>query len=50
MQDMKQIFVRIPADMKEWLLDQAARNASSLNSEVIRCVRERMDREARPQT
>ena len=35
---------RMPPGMRDWLADQAARNASSINSEIIRCIRERMDR------
>lgn len=50
MSEMKQVPVRFPADVKAWLMEQAARNGSSQNSEVIRAVRERMDREAQPQT
>lgn len=47
--EIKQVPVRFPADVKAWLMNQAARNGSSQNSEVIRAVRERMDREAQPQ-
>ncbi|MBB1498789.1 Arc family DNA-binding protein [Paracoccus sp. MC1862] len=50
MAEMKQVPVRFPADVKAWLMEQAARNGSSQNSEVIRAVRERMDREVQPQT
>lgn len=35
---------RIPRDLKIWLEKQASLNASSLNSEIVRCVRERMER------
>lgn len=50
MTEIKQVPVRFPADIKAWLMEQAARNGSSQNSEVIRAVRERMDRETQPQT
>lgn len=30
--------------MVSWLQDQAKRHGASLNSEVLRCIRERMDR------
>lgn len=50
MKNTVQIAVRFPADVKVWLMEQAARNGSSQNSEVIRAMRERMDREAQPQT
>jgi len=39
-----QLKFRVPPLMKGWLLDQAKRNGASLNSEVMRCIRERMDR------
>lgn len=39
-----QVAIRFPADVKAWLTDQARLNGSSQNSEVIRAVRERMER------
>lgn len=42
--DVKQLPLRIPADLKAWIEDQAERNGSSQNSEIIRAIRERMDR------
>lgn len=42
--EVEQINVRIPVDLREWLKDQQARNRSSLTSEVVRAVRERKDR------
>ncbi|MDO5613623.1 MAG: Arc family DNA-binding protein [Paracoccus sp. (in: a-proteobacteria)] len=45
MSNMKQLALRVPADVKAWLEEQAARNGSSQNSEVIRAVRERMDKQ-----
>ena len=45
MPDMKQLPIRFPADVKAWLSDQARLNGSSQNSEVIRAVRERMERQ-----
>ncbi|WP_299907692.1 Arc family DNA-binding protein [uncultured Paracoccus sp.] len=44
MNEMKQLPIRFPADVKAWLADQARLNGSSQNSEVIRAVRERMER------
>lgn len=44
MADVKQVPVRFPPDMKAWLAEQAAKHGSSQNSEVIRAVRERMER------
>lgn len=40
--------LRVPDDVNRWLEDQAMRNGASLNSEVVRCIRERMDRMAAP--
>ena len=37
--------VRFPADVKEWIEREAKRNANSQNSEIIRCIRERMERQ-----
>lgn len=36
--------LRVPADVKAWLAAQAARNGSSQNSEIIRAIRDAMDR------
>jgi hypothetical protein len=41
---MPKLMVRLPADVKEWLEAQAARNAASQASEIVRAVRERMER------
>jgi hypothetical protein len=38
--------VRLPADAKAFIAAQAARNGSSQNSEIVRCIRDRMEREA----
>jgi Arc-like DNA binding domain len=38
------LMVRLPSDVKQWLADEAARNACSQSSEVVRAVREKMDR------
>lgn len=45
MSETKQLALRVPEELKDWLSAQAARNSSSLNSEVIRAVRERMERQ-----
>ena len=44
---MKQLQVRLPDDLKAWLAMQAQANGSSQNSEVIRAIRERMERTTR---
>lgn len=38
------ITVRLPVDLRAWIEEQAERNGASQNSEVIRAIRERMDR------
>ena len=38
--------LRLPPEIKLWLTKQSNRNGSSQNSEIIRAIRERMDREA----
>lgn len=40
----KPLQLRLPPDLKDWLKSQAERNASSQNSEIIRAVRERMEK------
>ena len=42
--DLPKIVVRLPQDVKDWLVEQAAENASSQTSEIVRAVRERMAR------
>lgn len=45
MSDRKPMQLRLPADLKAWIADQAARNGASQNAEIVRSVRERMDRQ-----
>jgi Arc-like DNA binding domain len=40
--DMPKIIVRLPPDVKNWLMEQSLENASSQTSEIVRAVRERM--------
>ena len=42
--DFLKIMVRLPRDVKRWLVEQAAENASSQTSEIVRALRERMVR------
>ena len=49
-QNTERFFVRLPADAKLWVVKQAKKNGSSQNSEIIRAIRERMDRQAAGQT
>lgn len=44
MTDRKPFQLRLTDDLKAWIADQAARNGSSQNSEVVRAIRERMER------
>jgi hypothetical protein len=37
------IFVRLPRQVKTWIAREAKRNGASQNSEIIRCIRARMD-------
>ena len=39
-----QIALRLPADLKEWVAEQARHNGSSQTSEIIRALRERQER------
>jgi hypothetical protein len=43
--DVAEMQVRLPPDVKGWLEQEAARNWTSQNSEIIRAVRSRMDTE-----
>lgn len=40
----KPMQLRLPQDLKAWIAAQAELNGSSQNSEVIRAIRERMER------
>jgi hypothetical protein len=42
---VSKLLVRMPADVKEWLENQAERNLSSQGSEIVRAIRCRMDSE-----
>jgi len=37
--------IRLPENLKAWIKSQATSNGSSQNSEVVRCIRERMERD-----
>jgi hypothetical protein len=37
------ILIRLPEDARAFVANQAERNGSSLNSEIIRCIRDRME-------
>ncbi len=42
--------LRLPPDAKAFIEMEAQKNASSQNSEIVRCIRERMDRERKTAT
>lgn len=42
--DYQKLLVRLPGDVKGWLKNQAQIHSSSETSEIIRAVRERMER------
>lgn len=44
MNDRQPMQLRLPRDVKDWLAQEAERNGSSQNSEVVRSIRERMGR------
>ena len=42
--EIPRLMIRLPRDVKAWLGAQAVHNASSQSSEVVRALREKMDR------
>lgn len=48
-EDAERLMVRLPRDVKAWLLQEAARNGASQNSEIIRSIRARMDSRQQPE-
>lgn len=42
--------LRLPQDVKAFIEGQAVRNGSSQNSEIVRSIRDRMDRETKTTT
>jgi hypothetical protein len=44
--DDPKFVVRLPPDAKAFIAAQAQRNTSSQNSEIVRCIRDRMERVA----
>lgn len=47
--DLAQLMTRLPADQKLWLEQQAGDNCTSMNAEIIRAIRLRMDNERQPE-
>ena len=44
-QDAERLLVRLPRDVKTWLESEAAYNGASQNSEIIRSLRARMEKQ-----
>jgi len=42
-QNWPRVLVRLPVETKRFLELETQKNASSLNSEIVRCIRHRMD-------
>ncbi|CTQ63470.1 hypothetical protein LA5095_06299 [Roseibium album] len=42
-QNWPRVLVRLPVETKRFLESETQKNASSLNSEIVRCIRHRMD-------
>ena len=47
---LSRITLRMPKDVRDWLTKRAASNMASMNSEIVRVLRERMDAEERAAT
>jgi hypothetical protein len=39
------VMTRLPADAKQWLEEQAAKNVTSINAEIVRAIRVRQEAE-----
>jgi hypothetical protein len=37
------VLLRVPKSVKEWIELEAARTLASQNSEILRCIRDKMD-------
>jgi plasmid stability protein len=44
MAEVKQFKLNLPADVKDWLKAEAAKNLRSQGSEIVACLRKRMER------
>jgi hypothetical protein len=43
--DSKRVLVTVPLDVREWLEERAKYHGGTLSTEVVRSLRERMERE-----
>jgi hypothetical protein len=41
--ETKAVLLRLPNDVKAWIEKEAERTLASQNSEILRCIRARMD-------
>jgi predicted HicB family RNase H-like nuclease len=48
MHELARITLRLPKDVHEWLTKRADYNLGSMNSEIVRALREQMNAENRP--
>lgn len=48
MNAMSSFPLRMPEDLRAWVAERARHYGTSLNSEIVRLLRERMDRDNRP--
>lgn len=44
-QDLTHVLVRLPPEVNTWLEAQATANVGSKNSEIVRCIREKIVRQ-----
>lgn len=42
--ELPKFMLRLPSALKQWISEQAKRNASSQNSEIVRAIQERKER------
>jgi hypothetical protein len=42
-QETKGLLLRLPKDVKIWIEQESARTLASQNSEILRCIRAKMD-------
>ena len=47
-EEIKPTLVRIPAELKTWLKEQAEKNFRSVNGEIVARLQESKDREVKP--
>jgi hypothetical protein len=44
--DTTAILIHVPQDVKRWVEQEAARTLASQNSEILRCIRDKMDEQS----